>query len=353
MYFEHKEKFLSDNNISNEALERSKLGWEVIAEIGDEHKNRIQDLTATAELFVRTIQRCNSVHSVRWRIKSPEHLMEKLIRKTDPKSGFYSQKYEDITLENYHEIVTDLVGVRAIHLFKDQFSNIDAFLCDSWEKYEDTTVYTRKGDLDDDYESLEGEKIIKEHEAGYRSIHYVFKTKPMIREVLVEVQVRTIFEEGWSEIDHTVRYPNFSDNELVGYFLKVFNRLAGSADEMGSFVKSLAIELGKTEEEMNSLQHERHQNNNKIEELFNQLETATGRNEERDTTIAELRKEIDKLKEQSKPITLGLGTTDPLKNWSLPSHRKTCSTFSRPTLREDILKRAKTISNTPKKDGEE
>ncbi|PNH88135.1 hypothetical protein [Vibrio diazotrophicus] len=299
MYLNHKEKFLAENNLSEADLEKSSLEWELIAEIGAEHHRRVHDLTTVAEYFAKTIQRCESVHSVRWRVKSPEHLMEKLIRKTILGSEFYSEKYEGITPENYHEIVTDLVGVRAIHLFKDQFTEIDGFLCNSWEKFEKTTVYKRVGDFDDDFDSLEGDTNIKDHDAGYRSIHYVFKTKPARYEVLVEVQVRTIFEEGWSEIDHTVRYPNFSDNELVGYFLKVFNRLAGSADEMGSFVKSLVSELDKASEEMKSLQEEREQSNMQIEALFKELSDLSGQNKLYNEKIEALRKEVNKLKNES------------------------------------------------------
>jgi ppGpp synthetase/RelA/SpoT-type nucleotidyltranferase len=307
LYLNNKEKFLTENNVSEEALERCTLDWDLIAKIGEEHQRRTHELTSTAEYFAKTIQRCESVHSVRWRVKSPEHLMEKLIRKTDPSSEFYSDKYKSITLENYHEIVTDLVGVRAIHLFKDQFAEIDGFLCNSWEKFEKTTVYKRVGDLDDDFDSLEGDTDIKDHDAGYRSIHYVFKTKPARYEVLVEVQVRTIFEEGWSEIDHTVRYPNFSDNQLVGYFLKVFNRLAGSADEMGSFVKSLVSELDKASEEMKLLQEEREQSNMQIEDLFKELSDLSGQNKDYNEKIEALRKEVNKLKNESSHTRQGLG----------------------------------------------
>ncbi|EGR3866248.1 hypothetical protein DEG39_18065 [Vibrio cholerae] len=305
LYLDKKEEFLKDNNITQEVLERCKLSWEAIAQIGEDHRTRREDLLVTAEMFARTIQRCNSVHSVRWRVKDPEHLMEKLIRKTDPKSEFFSAKYEHISVENYHELITDLVGVRAIHLFKDQFIDIDEFLCGNWEKHENTMAYKRAGDEDADYEALIGEKSVKEHKAGYRSIHYVFKTKPMNREVLVEVQVRTIFEEGWSEIDHTVRYPNFSDNQLVGYFLRLFNRLAGSADEMGSFVKSLVLELDTTSEEMKALQEEQEQNSNQIEDLFEKLQSEIGKNEKHDATISALKNEVAKLKYQNKaPLNL-------------------------------------------------
>jgi len=57
------------------------------------------------------------------------------------------------------------------------------------------------------------------------------------------LQVRTIFEEGWSEIDHKVRYPRQSNDPELGFLLAIFNRLAGSADEMGTFTKILAANL--------------------------------------------------------------------------------------------------------------
>lgn len=299
-------EFLERNNLSKESLERSHLTWDDLVKIGLDHDRRIPELRETAEFFVRTIQRCSRVHSVRWRVKDSEHLMEKLIRKTDPDSDFYSEKYNNVNLENYHELVTDLVGVRAIHLFKDEFLEIDKFLCEYWTKNEKTTVYKRDGDLDDDFAQLMGETEIKEHKEGYRSIHYIFESKPMNRDIYVEVQVRTIFEEGWSEIDHSIRYPNFSDNELVGYFLKVFNRLAGSADEMGSFVKSLVSELEQSSDEVSRLQIAQEENIQKIDSLLSKLQEANGQNANSNETIDELKGEIEKLKEQTKPIELNL-----------------------------------------------
>jgi len=84
---------------------------------------------------------------------------------------------------------------------------------------------------------------VETHPFGYRSIHYVIKSQPAKCVRLVELQVRTIFEEGWSEIDHKVRYPRQSDDPLLAFFLTIFNRLAGSADEMGTFTKILATNL--------------------------------------------------------------------------------------------------------------
>jgi ppGpp synthetase/RelA/SpoT-type nucleotidyltranferase len=42
--------------------------------------------------------------------------------------------------------------------------------------------------------------LAKCHPYGYRSVHYVVEAKSTPQTTLVEIQVRTIFEEAWSEI---------------------------------------------------------------------------------------------------------------------------------------------------------
>lgn len=296
----NKSSFFAKYKFNDSTLERCKISWDELKSIHDDYVSRESELKETAELFVRTIQRCKKVHSVRWRIKDPSHLLEKIIRKKDPESEFHNQKYENISTENYHELITDLIGVRAIHLFKEDFIDIDKFICGYWKKHEKVTVYKRIGDNEDDFKQLNGDFEIKEHSAGYRSIHYIFETRPMSKLIYVEAQVRTIFEEGWSEIDHNIRYPNFSDDELVGYFLKVFNRMAGSADEMGSFVKNLVSEIDSYKNNVNQLIAEKDTHIQQIEELVSKLETLNSKNTEAQSTISSLKKEMSNLKEKSK-----------------------------------------------------
>ncbi len=263
--------FLARNNITSEDFKKCKLDWELIKSIGADHQSKFQSLEDLANSYAKKIQRFSKVHSVRWRIKDPEHLMVKVIRKTTPDSGYYKESYLTINVENYFHTITDLIGMRALHLFKqDCFEIIDS-LDDTWEKKENITVYIRNGDKDDDY-SKYPDWNVELHKAGYRSIHFVFSDKPYKKlEVCTEVQVRTIFEEGWSEIDHKIRYPNFSDNEDIAAFLDIFNRLAGSADEMGSFVKALSTMIKCNEEEL-----QRHQE--RINELLSQLKDASKSN---------------------------------------------------------------------------
>lgn len=288
--------FLSKNNITPEEFEKCELDWDLIKAIGADHQSKIQSLGDLADSYAKKIQRFDKVHSVRWRIKDPEHLMVKIIRKTTKESGYYKEKYLTISVENYFNEITDLIGMRALHLFKqDCFEIIDS-LDETWEKKENITVYIRNGDRVEDYSSYP-DWVVELHKAGYRSIHFVFSDKPYkTLEVCTEVQVRTIFEEGWSEIDHKIRYPNFSDNEDVGTFLDIFNRLAGSADEMGSFVKSLSTMIENKEAELKSLEVE----NNKHQKKINQLLSEIKRNSNSD----EVSKLVEKLKSEIMPSSI-------------------------------------------------
>ena len=91
---------------------------------------------------------------------------------------------------------------------------------------------------------------MERHTFGYRSVHYLLKLQPEKQLHLVELQVRTLFEEGWSEIDHQIRYPNLTDNPYLAEFLTIFNRLAGSADEMGTFIKGLSSYVSVQEKKL-------------------------------------------------------------------------------------------------------
>ena len=56
------------------------------------------------------------IHSVKSRIKDAEHLRDKLQRKIH--SG------REITISNFRNQVTDLIGVRILYLYQDQFEII-------------------------------------------------------------------------------------------------------------------------------------------------------------------------------------------------------------------------------------
>lgn len=55
----------------------------------------------------------------------------------------------------------------------------------------------------------------------------------------LEIQGRTLFEEGWSEIDHDIVYPYYKDDKMLTEFSGLLNRLSGMADEMSSYFRKM------------------------------------------------------------------------------------------------------------------
>ncbi len=120
-----------------------------------------------------------------------------------------------------------------------------------------------------------------------------------MRKIFSEIQVRTIFEEGWSEIDHKVRYPNFMDNKLVSYFLTIFNRMSGSADEMGTFVNDLVADIKWKELQLDLKQKEQTEHLQKIEDLAQALSKERSASKSKDSNLDKLKAEISSLRKSS------------------------------------------------------
>ncbi len=292
------DSFLANNRIEKTAWERAAIDWPILLEIGQDHESQLDRLRDSADFFAGVIQRFPGVHSVRSRIKDAEHLLEKIIRKRS--DGV--DKYQDITPGNYHELVTDLVGLRALHLFKEDCLMIDKHLKGAWNLCETPKAYVREGDPDY-FTALFREQgfEVEMHSKGYRSVHYIFSTQPLQRKVFTEVQVRTIFEEGWSEIDHRVRYPNFSNDRLVSYFLTIFNRLAGSADEMGTFVKDLTRALEGFENQLTDANEQREQALSEMDKVLGELQEMKAQDSSMKQKLSAMQTELSKLRQLSAP----------------------------------------------------
>ena len=238
---ENREEFFKAFSISEDYFNSTGLKWDELMKIYKDYKELIPGLEKEAEHIVSKLIDCKSVHSVRRRVKKPSHLIEKIIRK----GSKYAEK--NISVENYKEIITDLIGIRVLHLFKDDWKDIHCEITNLWDTKETPQINIRRGDynmmeLENSIKEMGCEIIVRDH--GYRSIHYLIGV-PVTKkeEVLVEIQVRTVFEEAWSEIDHLMRYPYDIDNPLITEYLAIFNRIVGSADEMGTFIKKIKGQL--------------------------------------------------------------------------------------------------------------
>jgi putative GTP pyrophosphokinase len=239
------------NYLSKEALAESGTTLEGLTAIQKDFEQKVASYELVAQGITNVLLKTPGVHSGRYRVKNPTHLLEKVARKR------HADKERLITLDNYEQEITDLAGVRVLHLFKGDWQRIHKFITDTWTLHEKPTAYYREGDSAEVLAMFtEHDCAVKQHPAGYRSVHYIVETSLTKARRLVEIQVRTIFEEGWSEVDHKLRYPNFSDNPLANNLLMILNRLAGSADEMSSFVQELLEYLTHSRSEVERLKQE-------------------------------------------------------------------------------------------------
>jgi ppGpp synthetase/RelA/SpoT-type nucleotidyltranferase len=293
------ESFLAKSGYTEDDWKNSSLDWGQLVRIAEHHDASLQTLALYGGAIANRIQAFSNVHSVRWRVKDTFSLIKKILRKN--LEVHRKTKWETISSENYRSVVSDLIGVRALHLLKEECIEVDKQIRDTWN-LQDTTIFKRDGDtkLTEIIERGATEEL---HSAGYRSIHYGITYQPEKEPILVEVQVRTIFQEAWSEIDHKIRYPDFSENELLKYFLSVFNGLSGTADDMGSFVMMLD-DLIKTQA---------------ASILAGEVALAT-----RDSDVEKLQLEIDKLRADGKTPDSSIDslqtTVDKIKNKDAINH---------------------------------
>lgn len=256
-----KEELLKKYNLSEEEFMAADITWEDLEFIYNdfsEKRNAYKEILGDFEKqYLDNISE-EGIHSYRTRIKEPEHLVVKIIRKRQENL----KKYRQLDKSNYEKFLTDLIGIRCFILFKTDWemfhkyivkvieNNPKYYVKDSLKDFDDNKshvymaempkVHIRAGDAREIYENILPPDAIKSQKI-YRSIHYIIKYSG----VYIEIQVRTLFEEGWGEIDHHIVYPYYQDDQLFQQYTGLLNRLTGLADEMSSFfceVKRLEVE---------------------------------------------------------------------------------------------------------------
>lgn len=236
-----KEVYLRKYPHVQEYMKINKIKFEDLQGVYEDFVN-IQSSYETQADFISNILRSNeNVHSVKTRIKNPERLIEKIIRKTTDRKDKNGHDFY-FNSENYKNEITDLIGIRVLHIFKDQWNNIHDFIVDTWNVIE-ITANIREGDDRRIFDSLGIEVVSRP--SGYRSVHYLVELSfTQQYKTIAEIQVRTIFEEGYGEIDHRLRYSHNEIPEILQSNLLLFNRIIGSADEMASLINRLSNNLG-------------------------------------------------------------------------------------------------------------
>lgn len=172
------------------------------------------------------------IHSMRSRLKDPHHLSDKLKRKI---LGCRQEgRTFDVEPGNLLVKVNDLVGVRLLHLYTRQISSIDAALRDVFQegRYELLEgPFARTWDDESRQFFKECNIETQDSPSLYTSVHYVIGSASRTT-VTAEIQVRTLMEEVWGEVDHAMNYPHPVENVPCREQLKVLARVTSSASRL-------------------------------------------------------------------------------------------------------------------------
>ncbi len=154
-----------------------------------------EDLARSVEHILRECLKQNHIH-VNWvnsRAKDPESFRRKAASPSSDDPAV--PKYNDPLRQ-----ITDLAGVRVIAFFKGTLPEIDQIISSEFDVLE---------------RSDKTEALIEEERFGYQSIHYLVKLNVPRRDLpehrdfkdgIVEIQVRTILQHAWAEIEHDIQY---------------------------------------------------------------------------------------------------------------------------------------------------
>lgn len=208
----------------------------LIAALVQKYIEERQDIDTILQ-FVVTILRGSktlkpNLHSFKYRLKDPTHLKDKLERKIleCKKEGVSFE----VTTENLLEKINDLAGIRILHLYTAQIADIDTCLRELFSNHNYDIVegpFARTWD-NESRDFFEQNNInTEDSETLYTSVHYVIASNSLKR-ITCEIQVRTLSEEVWGEVDHLLNYPHKTQSLACSEQLKVLARVTSSVSRL-------------------------------------------------------------------------------------------------------------------------
>ena len=185
-------------------------------------------------------------HSIRSRMKDADHLRDKLGRKL--RSAKEKGTDFEITTDNLFVKVNDLAGIRILHLHTTQMEDINnciqAIIAEQAVKLiEGPSART----WDDEYRSYFRKIGIdtQDSENMYTSVHYVVASNSRTT-VTCEIQVRTLMEEVWGEVDHSINYPHKSESVPCREQIRALARSTSSATRLVDAIFATVADIEKT-----------------------------------------------------------------------------------------------------------
>jgi len=186
------------------------------------------------------------VQRIRTRIKRAESVEDKILRRNDVFDG-------GLSAESFRKM-HDTVGARVILYFLSHMPLIDGELRKLGHLFEISETEPPKAYLPEElFDRLAMVDLVrKDKESGYASVHYTLRLKqskvPIDDRPWFELQVRTITEDAWGEVEHVLGYkPEKRTSFSVRRQFQIISKQLGAIDEHFNF---LHTELTRFQEEI-------------------------------------------------------------------------------------------------------
>lgn len=197
-------------------------------------------ITETKPLF-------SLIHSLKWRVKEPSHLREKLRRKLEAANE--DNRTFEITQENLFSKINDLAGIRLLHLHTRQMEDIHRYLSEALNEglypiVEGPIAKTWDNETRDYFRDIGFQT--EESSSLYTSVHYVIGSNSRTK-YTCEIQVRTLAEELWGEVSHSFNYPHLTRSVACSEQIKVLARITSGCSRL---VDSVFLSLREFEDKI-------------------------------------------------------------------------------------------------------
>ena len=217
-----KDLFLKKYGLTNTSIEEALLTWSNLEEIYEDYLTRLNNYKNILLNFTNKLSDISGLKYIHQRVKDPEHLLEKIIRKK-----------LIVDKNNYRDKITDILACKIIYLYKTDWPEIHKWIINNFGSnlHERPKVYTIKSE-EAFYKDKDVEIILRD--TYYQSVHYLVE----FSDVKIEIQVRSIYQEAWGEIDHQLRYPYEVNNPVLNDFSKLLNELTIVSDKLAFLINN-------------------------------------------------------------------------------------------------------------------
>lgn len=251
---------IQEMDIADEKLDHELRIKDICHMVYDDYEARLKkQLEQVRTDFLQVLDTFQNVHLQKSRIKSIESILWKIIDKRYRSLRNAKSKYVSINADNYNSIITDLIGMRIIVNYRGNWASIheEIIKCFPYPKegfqgegssdtlehlengdnllVQNPIAYYAEGDNTKEYEKYG--LNVQLHRMGYRSIHYIVS----YQKVYIEIQIRTIYDEAWSDCDHNYVYKkddNMSHTALEK-LSHILSELTNVSNDIGDSMKDI------------------------------------------------------------------------------------------------------------------